>query len=77
MRVCGRFQHSISRKKIYTDDLCNNVQIREVYLHIDAYRQAMERLYKMIWQVPKRRWVLTYVLGATGRRIGEALLPHH
>jgi len=50
------------------------VHPREVYLSLDAYRAAMERLYKMIWQVPKRRWVLTYVLGATGRRISEALL---
>jgi len=50
------------------------VKIRDVYLNIDAYRQAMERLYKLIWQVPKRRWVLTYVLGATGRRLSEVLL---
>jgi integrase len=34
----------------------------------------MEKLYKLIWQVPRRRWVLTYVLGATGRRISEVLL---
>ena len=50
------------------------MKIRDVYLNIDAYRQAMERLYKLIWQVPKRRWVLTYVLGATGRRLSEVLL---
>jgi integrase len=34
----------------------------------------MERLHRLIWQVPQRRWVLTYVLGATGRRISEVLL---
>jgi integrase len=50
------------------------VQIRDVYLNLEAYRQAMERLYRLIWQIPRRRWVLTYALGATGRRIGEALL---
>jgi integrase len=50
------------------------MQIREVYLNIDVYRAAMERLYRLIWQIPRRRWVLTYTLGATGRRIGEALL---
>jgi len=50
------------------------VKVHEVYLNIDAYRQAMERLYKLIWQIPKRHWVLTYVLGATGRRLGEVLL---
>jgi len=49
------------------------VEIHEVYLNIDAYRQAMERLYKLTWQVPRRRWVLAYTLGATGRRIGEVL----
>jgi len=47
---------------------------RDVYLHIDLYRAAMERLHKLIWQIPRRRWVLTYTLGATGRRITEALL---
>ena len=47
---------------------------RDVYLNIDAYRAAMEKLYKLIWQIPKRRWVLTYTLGATGRRLGEVLL---
>ena len=47
---------------------------RDVYLNIDAYRQAMEKLYKLIWQIPKRHWVLTYTLGATGRRLGETLL---
>ena len=50
------------------------MKVHEVYLNIDAYRQAMERLYKLIWQIPKRHWVLTYVLGATGRRLGEVLL---
>ena len=50
------------------------MQIREVYLSLDAYKAAMERLYKLIWQVPRRHWVLTYVLGATGRRLGEVLL---
>jgi integrase len=50
------------------------VQIREVYLNIDVYRAAMERLYRLIWQIPRRRWVLTYTLGATGRRLSEALI---
>jgi integrase len=69
----GAEPDTISQKKIYSEVLCNDVKIRDVYLNIDAYRQAMERLYKLIWQVPKRRWVLTYVLGATGRRLGEVL----
>jgi len=47
---------------------------RDVYLHIDLYRAAMERLHSLIRQIPRRRWVLTYTLGATGRRITEALL---
>jgi integrase len=47
---------------------------RDVYLNIDAYRDAMERLYRLIWRVPLRRYVLTYTLGATGRRIGEVVL---
>jgi len=50
------------------------VRIRDVYLNIDAYRAAMERLYRLIWQIPRRRWVLTYTLGATGRRLSEVLL---
>jgi integrase len=50
------------------------MQIREVYLNIDAYRSAMEKLYRLIWQVPTRPRVATYVLGATGRRLGEVWL---
>jgi len=50
------------------------VQIRDVYLNLNSYRDAMEKLYKLIWRIPLRRYVLTYVLGATGRRIGEAIL---
>ena len=50
------------------------MRIRDVYLNIDAYRAAMERLYRLIWQIPRRRWVLTYTLGATGRRLSEVLL---
>jgi len=50
------------------------VNPRDVYLNLDAYRAAMERLYKLIWQVPRRRWVLVYTLGATGRRLSEVLL---
>ncbi len=50
------------------------MKIHEVYLNLEHYRHAMERLYKMIMQSPRRRWVLTYVLGATGRRLGEVLL---
>ncbi len=50
------------------------MQIRDVYLNLDAYRMAMEKLYKLIWRMPLRRYVLTYVLGATGRRIGEVVL---
>ena len=49
------------------------MQVRDVYLNLNAYRQAMERLYRMCWQMPNRRYVLTYTLGATGRRLGEAL----
>ena len=50
------------------------MQIRDVYLNLNSYRDAMEKLYKLIWRIPLRRYVLTYVLGATGRRIGEAIL---
>jgi integrase len=55
-------------------EACNHVNPRDVYLNLDAYRQAMEKLHRLIWQVPRRRWVLTYTLGATGRRLGEVLL---
>jgi integrase len=54
--------------------MCNHVNPRDVYLNLDHYRAAMERLYKLIWQVPKRHWVLTYTLGAAGRRLSEVLL---
>ena len=47
------------------------MQIREVYLNLDAYRAAMEKLYRMCLQLPRRDRVATYVLGATGRRLGE------
>ncbi len=50
------------------------MKIHEVYLNLDAYRQAMERLYRLCWQMPIRRYVATYLLGATGRRIGEVWL---
>ncbi len=50
------------------------MQIREIYLSLDAYRAAMDKLYRLIWQVPRRHLVLTYTLGATGRRLGEVLL---
>jgi len=50
------------------------VEIKDVYLSLDAYRQAMEKLYRLCWQTPVRRYVATYLLGATGRRIGEVWL---
>jgi len=50
------------------------MKIKDVYLSLDAYRNAMENLHKRIWRTPLRRYVLTYTLGATGRRIGEVLL---
>jgi integrase len=50
------------------------VKIHEVYLNLDAYRAAMERLYRLCWQVPLRRYAAAYLLGATGRRIGEVWL---
>ena len=50
------------------------MEIREVYLSLDAYRHAMERLYRLCWQTPVRRYVAAYLLGATGRRIGEVWL---
>jgi integrase len=50
------------------------VKIHEVYLNLDAYRMAMERLYRLSWQMPIRRYVAAYLLGATGRRIGEVWL---
>jgi len=50
------------------------MKAREVYLNLDLYRAAMERLYRLSWQAPRRKYVLAYTLGATGRRLGEALL---
>ena len=51
----------------------NMEEVKQVYLHLDAYRNAMERLYRLAYQRPERRHVLTYTLGATGRRISEVL----
>jgi integrase len=50
------------------------MQIHEVYLNLEHYRNAMERLYRLCWQAPMRPYVVTYLLGATGRRIGEVWL---
>ena len=50
------------------------MQIREVYLNLDVYRAAMEKLHRLCWQTPMRRYAAAYLLGATGRRIGEAWL---
>ena len=50
------------------------MEIRDVYLNLEAYRVAMDRLYRLCWQTPVRRYVATYILGATGRRIGEVAL---
>jgi integrase len=50
------------------------VEIKDVYLNLEAYRQAMERLYRLCWQTPVRRYAAAYLLGATGRRIGEVAL---
>jgi integrase len=65
---------AISQKEIYAEGERNRVKIHEVYLNLDAYRAAMERLYRMCWQKPIRRYVAAYLLGATGRRIGEVWL---
>jgi integrase len=54
--------------------MCNRVNPREIYINLEHYRAAMEKLYKLIWRMPRRRWVLTYILGATGRRLSEVLL---
>jgi integrase len=51
----------------------NIEEVRRVYLSLDAYRVAMDRLYRLAYQKPERYLVLTYTLGATGRRISEAL----
>jgi integrase/recombinase XerD len=53
--------------------MANMEEVKRVYLSLDAYRGAMERLYKLAYQKLERRYVLTYLLGATGRRISEAL----
>ena len=50
------------------------MKIRDVYLSLDAYRTAMEKLYRLIWQLPTRPRVAAYLLGATGRRLGEVWL---
>jgi integrase len=73
VEAAGADPTPISRKKIYSGVLCSDVNPREVYLNLEHYRSAMERLYKLIWQIPRRRWVLTYTLGATGRRLSEVL----
>jgi integrase len=49
-------------------------RIREVYLSLEQYRAMMQKLYRDALARPERRRVLTYILGATGRRISEALL---
>jgi integrase len=74
MRSGGAVSISISRKTFYSEETRNHMNPRDVYLNLDSYRVAMEKLYKQIWHMPLRRYVLTYVLGATGRRIGEAVL---
>ncbi|MFZ8810849.1 MAG: tyrosine-type recombinase/integrase [Pyrobaculum sp.] len=53
--------------------MVNTEEVRRVYLSLDAYRSAMERLYKLAYQRLERRHVLTYLLGATGRRMSEVL----
>jgi len=73
MAWCANGGDPISLKGIYAEERRNHMQIREVYLSLDAYRSAMDRLYKLIYQAPLRRRALTYLLGATGRRIGEAM----
>ena len=52
----------------------NVEEVRRVYLSLDAYKSAMERLYRLAYQRPERYLVITYTLGATGRRISEVLL---
>jgi len=47
------------------------MRVQEVYINLDAYRNAMERLYRLIWQLPTRGRTAAYILGATGRRVGE------
>jgi integrase len=74
MRRGGADPAPISRKTIYTDKKRSGVKIHYVYLNLDAYRNAMEWLYRLAWQLPIRRYVVTYLLGATGRRIGEVAL---
>jgi integrase len=49
-------------------------RIREVYLSLEQYRAMMQKLYRDALAQPVRRRVLTYTLGATGRRISEVLL---
>ena len=50
------------------------MEIKDVYLNLETYRVAMDRLYRLCWQAPVRRYAATYLLGATGRRIGEVWL---
>jgi len=51
----------------------NVEEVKHVYLTLDVYKNAMEKLYRLAYQRPERRYVLTYTLGATGRRISEVL----
>ncbi len=74
MRVADAESSSISQKEIYAEGRRNRVKIHEVYLNLDTYRRAMERLYRLCWQMPIRRYAAAYLLGATGRRIGEVWL---
>ena len=71
MRDADAEPDAVSRKEIYAEEMRSGVKIHEVYLNLDAYRMAMERLYRLCWQMPLRRYVAAYLLGATALHFAE------
>ncbi|MEM4963171.1 MAG: site-specific integrase [Pyrobaculum sp.] len=48
-------------------------RLSQIQLQLKDYVKAMEKIYDDAYLTPEWPLVLTYVLGATGRRLGEAL----
>ncbi|MEM4964881.1 MAG: site-specific integrase [Pyrobaculum sp.] len=48
-------------------------RIAQIQLRLRDFEQAMEKIYDDAYLTPEWPLVLTYVLGATGRRLGEVL----
>lgn len=48
-------------------------RLARIQLQLRDYEEAMRRIYEDAWITPTRPLVLTRLLGATGRRLGEVL----